>query len=207
MHTLIAAEALSTNQCTPMRRSSDDEDDELLLLYDVTRSFEEEQDDIPLFSVAAALAIIVGMGSMRVARKRRSPNIVCHHRERFATIFHDYFAENPVYSAASFSHHFRMDRDLFLKVHDGVFGYDDSFSSKPDVAGRLGISSLQKCTIVMHMLAYGMAADEVDEYMRVSEGSLIWYTKKFCKAVVVFGAEYFWSPNEQVMERLLASNA
>ena len=97
--------------------SSDEEDEELLLLYDVTRSsLVEEQDNAALFGVAAILAVIVGASPMRVARKKRSQNVDRDHAQGFHTIYHDYFANNPVYSAASFSCHFSMDRDLFLML-------------------------------------------------------------------------------------------
>jgi hypothetical protein len=39
-----------------------------------------------------------------------------------------------------------------------------------DAAGRMGLSSLQKCTAALRMLAYGIAADAADatdEYVRL----------------------------------------
>ena len=40
---------------------------------------------------------------------------------------------------------------------------------KRDALGRLGLSSLQKCTAAIRMLAYGLPADACDEYVRIGE--------------------------------------
>jgi hypothetical protein len=55
------------------------------------------------------------------------------------------------------------------------------------------------------MLAYGVAADQVDEYLRIGETTAIESLKRFVKAVVeVFGDEYLRSPNTNDLARLLA---
>ena len=40
-----------------------------------------------------------------------------------------------------------------------------------DVVGRLGLSPLQKCTIVIRILAYGSPADCLDEYVKIDKCS------------------------------------
>ena len=54
------------------------------------------------------------------------------------------------------------------------------------------------------MLAYGIAGDFVDEYVRMSESTCLEAMYKFCRAVVqVFGQEYLREPNAADMTRLL----
>ena len=70
-----------------------------------------------------------------------------------------------------------------------------------------GFSSYQKCTAAIRMLAYGIAGDLVDEYVRMSESTCLEAMYKFCAAVVqVFGTEYLREPNTADMTRLLAIN-
>ncbi|KAK9281229.1 hypothetical protein L1049_004124 [Liquidambar formosana] len=57
----------------------------------------------------------------------------------------------------------------------------------------------------MRMLAYGLAVDVVDDYVRIGESTTIESLKKFVKVVIgVFGDEYLRSPNNTNVARLLA---
>ena len=97
-----------------------------------------------------------------------------------------------------------MSRPLFLRIHDGVLDHDPYFVQKPNCVGRLGLSSLQKMTAALRVLAYSCAADCVDEYIRLGESTTIQCLKKFVRAVnEVFGKEYLRSPNNQDIARLL----
>ncbi|KAK9994607.1 hypothetical protein SO802_024310 [Lithocarpus litseifolius] len=80
--------------------------------------------------------------------------------------------------------------------------YLDYFADTP----VLGLSSLQKITAALRMLAYGMAADFMDEYVRIGESTAIESLKKFVKAVVdIFSKEYLRSPNNKYIARFLAN--
>ncbi|XP_028081098.1 uncharacterized protein LOC114282590 [Camellia sinensis] len=55
------------------------------------------------------------------------------------------------------------------------------------------------------MLAYGVAADFMDEYVRIGESTAIESLKYFVKAVVdIFSNEYLRSPNSNDIAKLLA---
>ncbi|XP_030963853.1 uncharacterized protein LOC115985017 [Quercus lobata] len=70
----------------------------------------------------------------------------------------------------------------------------------------LGLSSLQKITAAHRMLAHGVAADFMDEYVRIEESTAIESLKKFVKAVVdIFSKEYLRSPNNEDIARLLVN--
>ena len=84
-----------------------------------------------------------------------------------------------------------MRRSLFNRIRLGVMHFDDYFISKPDAVGMYGFSSYQKCTAAIRMLAYGVAGDLVDEYVRMSESTCLEAMYKFCRAVMqVFGPAY-----------------
>ncbi|CAL9019209.1 unnamed protein product [Prunus brigantina] len=74
-----------------------------------------------------------------------------------------------------------------------------------NAAGLLGLSSLQKITAALRMLAYGNAAYNLDEYVRIGESTALESLKRFVKAIVAtFGDEYLRSPNTNDITRLLA---
>ncbi|CAL9018056.1 unnamed protein product [Prunus brigantina] len=83
--------------------------------------------------------------------------------------------------------------------------YGSYFTQKRDRAGRLGLSPLQKVTAVMRMIAYGVAADAVDDYVRIGETTSIESMKRFVQAVIdIFGENYLRRPNNADISRLLA---
>ena len=58
------------------------------------------------------------------------------------------------------------------------------------------------------MLAYGTAADSLDEYLRLSETTCLLSLKELCKIVVeTFEKEYLRQPNEDDLKRILSINA
>ncbi|XP_031261670.1 uncharacterized protein LOC116119875 [Pistacia vera] len=121
-----------------------------------------------------------------------------HHK-----LFHEYFGENPVYSPNLFRRRFRMSQSLFLRIQSAVEAYDPYFVQKRDAVGFLGLSSLQKITAALRMLAYGVAADYVDEYVRIGESTAVESLKKFVKAIVsIFSEKYMRSPNKIDIDRL-----
>ncbi|XP_004296239.1 PREDICTED: uncharacterized protein LOC101310791 [Fragaria vesca subsp. vesca] len=120
-------------------------------------------------------------------------------------LFKDYFSENPIHGEDIFQRRFRMHRALFIRIVDGVTDYDSYFVQKRDGASRLGLSSLQKCTTTMRMLAYGVGADAVDDYIRIGESTAIEALRRFVQAVIdVFGAQYLRRPTAEDICRLLS---
>jgi len=76
-----------------------------------------------------------------------------------------------------------MRRELFLHIVQEVCAFDPWFVQKRDAVGRLGLSSLQKCTAAMRMLPYGIAADATDEYCRTGESTANEAMKRFVVAI------------------------
>ena len=99
-----------------------------------------------------------------------------------------------------------MSRSLFLRIQSAVETYEPYFIQKRDNAQRLSLSSLQKITAALRMLAYGVAADFMDEYVRIGESTARESMKKFVQAVVdIFSKEYLRSPNNEDIARLLVN--
>ncbi|XP_016191774.1 uncharacterized protein LOC107632620 [Arachis ipaensis] len=106
-------------------------------------------------------------------------------------LFQDYFADEAVYNADIFRRRFRMRRYVFLQIVDALSNVYPYFQQRVDATGRRGLSPLQKCTAAIRMLAYGVAADAVDDYVRISESTTIECLKKFVEGVIsVFEDEY-----------------
>ncbi|RWR75069.1 putative nuclease HARBI1 [Cinnamomum micranthum f. kanehirae] len=123
-----------------------------------------------------------------------------HHR-----LYNDYFSENPVYTPSQFRRRFRMRKPLFLRIVNAVEAHDPYFQQKRNCAGSLGLSALQKVTAAVRMLAYGVAADAVDDYVRIVESTSIESLKKFVQAIIdVFSNEYLRTPNSADICRLLS---
>ena len=81
----------------------------------------------------------------------------------------DYFNEEPKFDAAFFRTRFRMRKELFLKIVGDMESNFEYFKRKFDSRGRIGFSSLQKCTSAIRQLAYGTNPDSLDEYLNMSE--------------------------------------
>ena len=56
---------------------------------------------------------------------------------------------------------------------------------KKNAAGRLGLSSLQKMTTAIRMLAYRVMADLMDEYLQIGERTAMDSSVHFIKAVIL----------------------
>ena len=60
-----------------------------------------------------------------------------------------------------------MNKPLFMRIVDRLSNEVEFFRQKKDALGRFSLSPLQKCTTAIRVLAYGTAADAVDEYLRL----------------------------------------
>ncbi|CAN1797093.1 hypothetical protein LINPERHAP1_LOCUS21141 [Linum perenne] len=97
-----------------------------------------------------------------------------------------------------------MRRSLFLRIVEGVKNHDPYFQTTNDCTGRQSFMTLQKCTAVMRMIAYGTTTDIVDEYLQIVETTTSKCVNRFVKVVnTVFGDEYLRRSNAANIKRLL----
>ncbi|XP_059654262.1 uncharacterized protein LOC132300977 [Cornus florida] len=127
--------------------------------------------------------ILLSPDRVRAFFQPRKRKYIKRDREEAAQrLFRDYFAENPIYPPNIFRRRFRMRRELFLRILNGVITYDEWFIQKPDALGP----------------------DLYDEYIKISERIAIESLKRFCDAIIVVYAEqYQCSPNADDIASLL----
>jgi hypothetical protein len=64
-----------------------------------------------------------------------------------------------------------MHRHLFKHIKEAVKNKDNYFKKKCDATGKEGLSALQKCVAAIRILAYGVPADAIDDYVRIAEST------------------------------------
>jgi hypothetical protein len=100
-----------------------------------------------------------------------------------------------------------MRRELFLSIVDRVCAYDQWFVQRPDATGRMGLSSLQKCTTAVRMLAYGVVADATDEYVRLGASTADEALCHFCVAIRgCFESTFLRQPSREDLEKQISIN-
>ncbi|XP_020981451.1 uncharacterized protein LOC107493531 [Arachis duranensis] len=100
-------------------------------------------------------------------------------------------AYEPVYNANIFRRRFRMRSHVFLRIVDALSNVYPYFQQRVDAPERRGLSPLQKCTAAIRMLAYGVAAYAIDDYVCISKSTTIECLKKFVESfILVFEDEY-----------------
>ena len=81
-----------------------------------------------------------------------------------------------------------MNKPLFMKIVDRLSNEMGYFQQKQDGLGRLGLSTLQKCTAAIRVLAYGNTADAVDEYLRLGSTTTRSCLENFDEGIIFFSA-------------------
>ncbi|XP_033131883.1 uncharacterized protein LOC103829883 [Brassica rapa] len=136
---------------------------------------------------------------------QRTRQYVERHREGGQDqLWNDYFSEDPTFSTAIFRRRFRMNQNLFLRLVHGLEEYFPFFQQRRDATGRWSLTALQKCTAAIRLLAYGNAADTVDEYLRLAETTALSCLHNFTDGIIqLFGNEYLRRPTPEDLQRLL----
>ena len=97
-----------------------------------------------------------------------------------------------------------MNKSLFMHIIDRISNEVQFFQQKKDVHGRFGLSTFQKCTTAIHVLAYGIAADTVDEYLQLGATTTRSCLENFVEGITyLFGDEYLRIPTPYDLQRLL----
>ncbi|XP_057424645.1 uncharacterized protein LOC130718160 [Lotus japonicus] len=105
----------------------------------------------------------------------------------------DYFANEPTYDDAMFRRRYRIS--------------DNYFTQRVDAANKQGISPLAKCNTTMRMLAYGVAADAVDEYIKIGGTTAFECLRRFCKGIIrLYEQQYLRAPTQEDLQRILHAN-
>jgi len=136
------------------------------------------------------LTFLSNQEERRKKRKKRA-YIERHREEGHIRLWNDYFSETPTYPENIFRRRFRMNKRLFMHIVYRLSNEVHYFQEKTDVLGRNSLTPLQKCTAAIRVLAYGSAADTVDEYLRLGEPTTRLCVEYFVEGIIyLFGDEY-----------------
>jgi hypothetical protein len=74
-----------------------------------------------------------------------------------------------------------------------------------DVIGHTGLTALQKCIAALRQLTYGIAADTIDEYLKLGKTTALECLEYYCSGIIeCFGDEFLRCPTVTDTHRLLA---
>jgi hypothetical protein len=140
--------------------------------------------------------------------KKREGNVDRDREAGHVHLYKDYFnLIKPIYKAKKFRRRYRMSRELFLVILNGVRDYDDYFEAKYDCTGKISFSSYQKCSAAVWQLAYRVPGDLIDDYICMRKSICNEAMYRFCEDVIaVFGEYYLREPNMDDTARLLSIN-
>ena len=97
-----------------------------------------------------------------------------------------------------------MRKHVFLRIVGDLSRSDDYFTQRYDTANKEGISPLAKCTTAMRILAYGMAADAVDEYIEIGGTTALECLRRFCKVIIqMYEQVHLRAPTKDDLQRIL----
>ena len=176
--------------------------------WKIILSDSDSDDELEMLAVAAmAMEKLNTENSSAIRRGSiQGHSVIFYNRVKgHERLYRDYFAKSPTYPPNLFLRRFRMNRSLFVRILSNIEVYDPYFVQKNDAVGNIGLSPLQKMTAAIRMLAYGVAADVVDDYVRIGESTAIESLQRFVSAIVaIYSDEYLRSLNSADIARLLA---
>ncbi|XP_010424263.1 PREDICTED: putative nuclease HARBI1 [Camelina sativa] len=150
--------------------------------------------------------IVSAHAARQQARKPRKKRVYIE-RDRedgHDRLWNDYFSEDATYPPPLFRRRYRMNKALFMRITDRLSNEILFFQQRRDATGRFALSAIQKCTAAIRMMAYGCAADALDEYLRLSETTAMQCLVNFVEGVInLFGDEYLRRPTPEDLQRLL----
>ncbi|XP_062005687.1 uncharacterized protein LOC133722838 [Rosa rugosa] len=115
-----------------------------------------------------------------------------------------YFTSPCRFQGDIFRRRYRMRPHVFDQMMHDVANHDPYFVQTDDASGRVGLSTEQKLTCAMRMLAYGLPADLCDEFLDVAESTALEILSHFTRAIWnVYHDHYLRRPTPADLQRLL----
>jgi hypothetical protein len=89
-----------------------------------------------------------------------------------------------------------MQRTLFLSIMHKLSETSLYFCERYDATDCAGLTALQKCIAALRQLAYDMAADTIDEYLKLGKTTTLECLEYYCSGIIeYFGDEFLRHPN------------
>ena len=79
----------------------------------------------------------------------------------------DYFSENPTYGPDAFRRRFMMSKELFKRIVQDLTLNFQYFTQRYELQSKQSFTPIQKCTSAVRQLAYVLATDGLDDYLRM----------------------------------------
>ncbi|XP_024156200.1 uncharacterized protein LOC112164203 [Rosa chinensis] len=93
---------------------------------------------------------------------------------------------------------------VFDQIMHDVANHDPYFVQTDDAFAKVGLSTEQKLTCAMRMLAYGLPTDLCDEFLDVAESTVLEILSHFTRAIWnVYHDHYLPRPTPADLQRLL----
>ncbi|GJY18886.1 transcription elongation factor SPT6 [Tanacetum coccineum] len=129
----------------------------------------------------------------------------------------DYFGPHPKYPAEYFRRRYRMNRELFLEIVQGIENYIQTVNPLPkhfqfftiryDCTGLKSFSVIMKCTSAIRQLAYGTTPDALDEYLQMGAHCARDCLDYFCMCVMdLYQPEFLRKPTLADIQNLYAAH-
>jgi hypothetical protein len=100
-----------------------------------------------------------------------------------------------------------MRMTLFLSIMQNLSETSIYFSEMYDATSRVGLTMLQKCTVVVRQLAYDMTADTIDEYLKLGKSITLECLEYYCSSIIeYFRVEFLHHSTVTDTQRLLVKN-
>ncbi|KAM2388069.1 hypothetical protein COP2_038525 [Malus domestica] len=122
----------------------------------------------------------------QICRLTRSKNLDRSRQQRGDKLLDDYFVHNSAFPDTYFRRRFRMKRNLFNKIMIAICNHDSYFVQKKDACGAMGLLPEQKIIVALRMLAYGAAADQVDEIARMGKSTILESLMRFLRSNQIY---------------------
>ncbi|KAM1184508.1 hypothetical protein ACFX2F_014007 [Malus domestica] len=138
-----------------------------------------------------------------ICRPNRAMNIDRNRQRRGQELLDDYFVRNSAFPDNTSDVVLEWN-DICSTNHGPVCNHDSYFVQKPDAFGDMGLLPKQKITAALRILAYGAAADQVDEITRMGKSTILESLMRFCSAIEsIYTEEYLRRPTHMDLQRLM----
>ncbi|XP_052626641.1 uncharacterized protein LOC111918978 [Lactuca sativa] len=179
-----------------------------IFLDSISSPSSSDDDELVMHTLlSTAHDIVRQRGEFSNVEKKRRKSINQDREAANELLVHDYFNLDSLYDLSKFEDHFRISRNLFLRIARDLENNYEFFQLKWDARGKRGFTTFQKCTAALRQLAYDIAVNASDEYLKMSARTGREYTYLFCEYTIeLYGDIYLRNPTKNDVEQLYVAH-